>query len=162
MSTKDQLLFVALHGTAMRYAAEKSALAEAITELREIANGRNDISAQAAGIEAGGWYAPPATHAGFELVAAGMLSISMPRAGIGRLRLRLMSGSDAEVTANGPSMACDARISQRARGADGTIGPFTRALAAERVTRIELAWPAWKYSTPRGRGRTDARRAHSE
>ena len=40
MSTKDQLLSVALHGTAMRYAAERRNLAEAITELREIANGR--------------------------------------------------------------------------------------------------------------------------
>jgi hypothetical protein len=51
--------------------------------------------------------------------------------------------SDAEVTANGPLMA---RISQRARGVDGTIAPLTRGDAAERVTRIELAWPAWKES----------------
>jgi len=35
MSTKDQLLSVALHGTAMRYAAEKANLAEAMTALRE-------------------------------------------------------------------------------------------------------------------------------
>jgi hypothetical protein len=39
---------------------------------------------------------------------------------------------------------------------------MTRDFPVERVTRIELAWPAWKYSTPRGRGRTDADRAHSE
>jgi hypothetical protein len=39
---------------------------------------------------------------------------------------------------------------------------LTRAFAAERVTRIELAWPAWKYSTRRGRGRRDAGRAHRE
>ena len=57
-----------------------------------------------------------------------------------------MSGSDAAVTANGPLMARDARISQRARGVDGTIAPLTRAFAVERVTRIELAWPAWKES----------------
>jgi hypothetical protein len=73
MSTKDQLLSVALHGTAMRYAAEKRNLAESIAELREIANGRDDILAEAAGLEAGYWYAWPSTHAGYELVAAGML-----------------------------------------------------------------------------------------
>jgi hypothetical protein len=39
MSTPDQLLYVALHGTAMRYAAEKRDLAASIAELREIADG---------------------------------------------------------------------------------------------------------------------------
>jgi hypothetical protein len=73
MSTPDQLLSVALHGTAMRYAAERRNLAESIAELREIANGRDDILAEAAGITAGSWYASPATHVGYELVAAGML-----------------------------------------------------------------------------------------
>jgi hypothetical protein len=57
----------------MRYAAEKRNLAEAIEELRQIADGRDDILAEAAGLEAGGWYAWPSTHAGYELVAAGML-----------------------------------------------------------------------------------------
>jgi hypothetical protein len=51
MSTKDQLLYSALHGTAMRYAAERRSLAESIEELREIADGRNDILAEAAGID---------------------------------------------------------------------------------------------------------------
>jgi hypothetical protein len=46
---------------------------ESIAELREMASGRNDILAEAAGIEAGSWYASPATHVGHELVAAGML-----------------------------------------------------------------------------------------
>jgi hypothetical protein len=73
MSTPDQLLFVALHGTAMRYAAERRNLDESIQELREIAGGRDDILAEAAGIHAGSWYAWPSTHAGYELVAAGML-----------------------------------------------------------------------------------------
>jgi hypothetical protein len=73
VSTPDQLLSVALHGTAMRYAAEKRNLAESIAELRKIAGGRDDILAEAAGIQAGSWYAWPATHAGYELVAAGML-----------------------------------------------------------------------------------------
>ena len=57
MSTKDQLLYVALHGTAMRYATERRNLDESIEELRDIADGRNDILAQAAGTTAGSWYA---------------------------------------------------------------------------------------------------------
>jgi hypothetical protein len=73
MSIKDQLLYSALHGTAMRYAAERRNLDESIEALRQLADGRNDILAEAAGIEAGSWYAWPSTHAGYELVAAGML-----------------------------------------------------------------------------------------
>lgn len=73
MSTPDQLLSVALHGTAMRYAAERRSLAESIAELREIACGRDDVLAEAAGITAGSWYAWPSTQVGHELVAAGML-----------------------------------------------------------------------------------------
>ena len=76
MSTKDQLLFSALHGTAMRYAAERRNLDESIEELRQIADGRNDILAEAAGITAGFWYAWPSTHIGHELVAAGMLILA--------------------------------------------------------------------------------------
>jgi hypothetical protein len=67
----DQLLFSALHGTATRYAAEQRNLAESIAELREMADGRNDILAEAAGITAGSWYVSPATHVGYELIAAG-------------------------------------------------------------------------------------------
>ena len=73
MSTKDQLLYSALHGTAMRYAAERRNLDDSIAELREIANGRDEVIAEAAGITAGAWYAWPSTHAGHELVAAGTL-----------------------------------------------------------------------------------------
>lgn len=62
-----------MHGTAMRYAAEKRDLAQSIAEVRELAAGRDDILAEAAGIEAGAWYAWPSTHVGHELVAAGML-----------------------------------------------------------------------------------------
>ena len=53
MSTKDQLLYSALHGTAMRYAAERRNLDESIEALHQIADGRNDILAEAAGITAG-------------------------------------------------------------------------------------------------------------
>ena len=73
MATEDQLLYSALHGTAMRCAAERRNLDDSIAELREIARGRDDILAKAAGIAAGSWYAWPSTHAGYELVAAGML-----------------------------------------------------------------------------------------
>jgi hypothetical protein len=76
MSTKDQLLYSALHGTAMRYAAERRNLDESIEELRQIADSRNDILAEAAGITAGSWYASPATHVGHELVGAGMLILA--------------------------------------------------------------------------------------
>jgi hypothetical protein len=73
MATEDRLLYSALHGTAMRYAAERRNLDDSIAELRKIAGGRDDILAEAAGITAGSWYAWPSTHAGYELVAAGML-----------------------------------------------------------------------------------------
>jgi hypothetical protein len=49
------------HGTAMRYAGERRNLDESIEELRQLADGRNDILAEAAGIEAGSWYAWPST-----------------------------------------------------------------------------------------------------
>jgi hypothetical protein len=76
MSTSDLLLYSALHGTAMRYAAERRNLDESIDELRQIADGRNDILAEAAGITAGSWYASPATHVGYELIGAGMLILA--------------------------------------------------------------------------------------
>jgi hypothetical protein len=76
MSTKDQLLYSALHGTAMRYVAERRNLDESIEELRQIADSRNDILAEAAGITAGSWYASPATYVGYELIGAGMLILA--------------------------------------------------------------------------------------
>jgi hypothetical protein len=76
MSTKDQLLYSALHGTAMRYAAERRNVDESIEELRQLADGRNDIPAEVAGITAGSWYAWPATHVGYELIGAGMLILA--------------------------------------------------------------------------------------
>jgi hypothetical protein len=65
----------------MRYAAEQCNLADSIAELREMAGGRNDILAEAAGIEAGAWLAWPAHHVGHELVAAGMLIMAGGRDG---------------------------------------------------------------------------------
>ena len=73
MSTPNHLLRTALHGTAMRYAAKRGNLDEYVKERRQIADSRNDILAEAAGITAGSWYAWPSTHIRHELVAAGML-----------------------------------------------------------------------------------------
>jgi hypothetical protein len=42
----------------------------------QIADGRNDILAEVAGITAGSWYASPATHVGHELIGAGMLILA--------------------------------------------------------------------------------------
>jgi hypothetical protein len=75
MSTPDRLLYVALHGTAMRYAVERRNLDESIEELRDIADGRNDVLAQAAGITAGSWYAWP-SRARFDSSVAYMVSES--------------------------------------------------------------------------------------
>jgi hypothetical protein len=69
VSTKDQLLYSDVHSTAMRYAAEKRDLAESIAELRELADGHDEVLAEAAGITAGSWFAWPSTHIGYELVA---------------------------------------------------------------------------------------------
>jgi hypothetical protein len=57
----------------MRYAAERRSLDESIAELREIADGHDEVIAEAAGITVGSWYAWPSTHVGHELVAAGLL-----------------------------------------------------------------------------------------
>src|SRR5215207_4290986 len=82
MSGADQLLYSALHGTAVRYAAEQRDLTASIAELREIANGRDDVLAEAAGLTAGFWYASPAIHVGHELIAAGMLILTAGGRGV--------------------------------------------------------------------------------
>ena len=64
-----------------RYATERRNLADSIEELREIANGRDDIIAETAGLIARSWYASPATHVGHELIAAGMLILDGTEAG---------------------------------------------------------------------------------
>jgi hypothetical protein len=76
MSTKDQLLYVALHGTAMRYAAEARNLDESIEELRQIADGRNDILAEAAGRHCWVLVRLPGPHVGYELIGAWMLILA--------------------------------------------------------------------------------------
>jgi hypothetical protein len=51
--------------------AEQRNLDDSIAELRQMADGHDDVLAEAVGISAGAWYAWPATRPGFELVAAG-------------------------------------------------------------------------------------------
>jgi hypothetical protein len=75
----DQPLYSALHGTAMRYAAERCNLDESIEELRQIADGRDDILAEAAGITAGSWYASRP----LPLIGAGMLILAGGGRGLG-------------------------------------------------------------------------------
>jgi hypothetical protein len=60
----------------MRCAAERRNLDESIEELLQIADGRNDILAKAAGITGGSWYASPATAVGYELIGTGMLILA--------------------------------------------------------------------------------------
>jgi len=73
MATPDNLLTSALHGTAWRAAVERRSLEAAISELRGLAKGRDDVIAETAGITAGSWMAWPEIRVGHELVVAGML-----------------------------------------------------------------------------------------
>ena len=61
--------------------AEKRNPAESIAEFREIANGHDDILAEAAGIRAGSWYASPVARVGHGLIAVGMLILAGGGAG---------------------------------------------------------------------------------
>ena len=79
VATADALQAVALHGTAMRAAAEGRPVAETIEELRRLAAGRNDLLAREAGLTAGAWLAAPAMHVGHELLAAGLLILAGDR-----------------------------------------------------------------------------------
>jgi hypothetical protein len=65
-----------MRGRWVEYAAERRNLDESIEKLRQIADSRNDILAEAAGITAGSWYASPATRVGYELIGAGMLVLA--------------------------------------------------------------------------------------
>jgi hypothetical protein len=115
MSTPDQLLYSALHGTAMRYAAERRNLDEAIEELRQIAEGCNDILAEAAGITAGSWYASPATHVGYELIGAGMLILAGGGRSMDEAKTRSYVSAHADAVARGDMDATAADLSEGLR-----------------------------------------------
>ena len=48
------------------------------------------------------------------------------------------------MTAHGQLMAHGDRFGNARRGLNTAITTLARAFGVERVTRIELAWPAWK------------------
>lgn len=73
MAKPDDLTLAVLHGAALRLATEQGQMAAAIAELRALADGRNDLLAEAAGVAAGFWAANPAGQTGVELMAAALL-----------------------------------------------------------------------------------------
>ena len=76
MSTKDQALSAELHGEVL-LAAKRPELQPLIDHLREVAQGRDDIRVECAGILAGSWFAGAARQ-GEELIAAGLLMLAGP------------------------------------------------------------------------------------
>src|SRR5215207_11515375 len=77
MSTNHQVLSAMLHGEAL-LRARRPELEPLLTELRELAAGRDDIRTECAGTIAGSWFASPGTAYGHELIAAGLLLQSGP------------------------------------------------------------------------------------
>ena len=74
MSTEDQTLSAALHGEAL-LAARQPELQPLIDHLREVAQGRDDLRTECAGIIAGSWFAS-GVRRGEELIAAGLLLLA--------------------------------------------------------------------------------------
>jgi hypothetical protein len=74
MSTKDQILGSELHGEAL-LAARRSELQPLIDHLRQVAQGRDDIRTECAGVIAGSWFATGARR-GEDLIAAGLLMLA--------------------------------------------------------------------------------------
>ena len=67
----DGILRAQLSGRAVRLARDGGSIAEAIAELRDMAGGRVDLLAEAAGVQVGYWSAKPS--GGDAVVAAGLL-----------------------------------------------------------------------------------------
>jgi hypothetical protein len=74
MSTKDQTLSAELHGEAL-LTAKRPELQPLIDHLREVAQGRDDIRTECAGVIAGWWFAD-ASRRGEDLIAAGLLMLA--------------------------------------------------------------------------------------
>lgn len=74
MSTKDQTLSAKLHGEAL-LTARRPELQPLIDHLREVAQGRDDIRIECAGVIAGSWFAS-GVRRGEELIAAGLLMLA--------------------------------------------------------------------------------------
>jgi hypothetical protein len=71
MSTQEQTLSAELHGEAL-LTARRPELQPPIDHLREVAQGRDDIRTECAGVIAGSWFSSPVRR-GEDLVAAGLL-----------------------------------------------------------------------------------------
>ena len=76
MSTEDQILSSELHGEAL-LTAQRRELQPLIDHLREVAQGRDDIRTECAGVLAGSWFAGAARR-GEDLIAAGLLMLAGP------------------------------------------------------------------------------------
>lgn len=76
MSTKDQILSSGLHGEAL-LAAKRSELQPLIDHLREVAQGRDDIRTECAGVIAGAWFGGIGRR-GEDLIAGGLLMLAGP------------------------------------------------------------------------------------
>jgi hypothetical protein len=74
VSTKDQVLSSELHGEAL-LAARRPELQPLIDHLRQVAQGRDDIRTECAGIIAGSWFADTARR-GEDSIAAGLLLLA--------------------------------------------------------------------------------------
>jgi hypothetical protein len=74
MSTADQILSAALHGEAL-LTSKRPELKPLIDHIREVAQGRDDIRIECAGVIAGAWFADAARR-GEELIAAGLLMLA--------------------------------------------------------------------------------------
>jgi hypothetical protein len=70
MSTKDQTLSAALHGEAL-LTAKRPGLQPLIDHLRGVAQGRDDLRTECAGVIAGSWLAGAARR-GEDIIAAGL------------------------------------------------------------------------------------------
>jgi hypothetical protein len=74
MSTKDRVLSAELHGEAL-LTARRPELQPLIDHLREVAQGRDDIRTECAGVIAGSWFAGIGKR-GEGLIAAGLLMLA--------------------------------------------------------------------------------------
>ena len=76
MSTKDQILSSELHGEAL-LTANRPELQPLVDHLGGVAQGRDDIRTECAGIVAGSWLSSTARR-GEDLIAAGLLMLAGP------------------------------------------------------------------------------------
>jgi len=73
----ERLFFGALVGTARRLAVEQGSIADAVTRIRALAKGQNDLLTEAAGIGVGAWSVDPGHPV--DLLTAGLLAGSVIR-----------------------------------------------------------------------------------